>query len=108
MDIPATVVSMLGYPCPDAWQGKPVWPWQEPRRAYFFCIGNQPILGIRDGAWKYHFHVESGYEELFDLENDPDEVTNQAASHGQVCQRFRGKLAAFVENAQQLHHPAIR
>lgn len=106
LDIPTTVVSLLGYESPASWQGRTLWPWNEDRRAYFFCIGNQPILGMRDGAWKYHFQVETGHEELFDLARDPGELQNLAPSQSERCAQFRGKLAAFVENTQQLHHAA--
>jgi len=37
------------------------------------------FLGITDGRWKYIWYPEGGTEQLFDLENDPQELHDLAA-----------------------------
>ncbi len=49
-----------------------------------------PLVAIRDGRWKY-IHCELDPEQLFDLDNDPLELTNLAASpdHAATIKAFR-------------------
>ena len=50
-----------------------------------------PLVGIREGKWKY-IHCELDPEQLYDLEADPHELTNLAASDNPV---IRATLEAF-------------
>jgi choline-sulfatase len=50
-----------------------------------------PIVGIREGKWKY-IHCELDPEQLYDLESDPQELTNLATSDNPV---IRATLEAF-------------
>ena len=61
-------------------------------------MGNFVVLGLRDKEFKYHFYVDSGQEELFDLKADPGEKKNVASRYPERCrdyQRRVGGLARF-------------
>jgi arylsulfatase A-like enzyme len=66
------------------------------RRIYFFATGNQVILGLRDGPFKYHYHLSTGHEELFELPSDPGEMHNLAAEQPDRCATYKRKLGGFV------------
>jgi arylsulfatase A-like enzyme len=98
IDLAPTVLDMLGYKSPGVWQGRNLFRPDDGRPAYFYCVGNFVVLGLRDGAYKYHFYVDSGQEELFDVKADPREEKNIAAAHPDRCrdyQRRVGGLARF-------------
>lgn len=96
VDIPATLVGQLGLQAPAAWQGRDVLRQGAAPRAYFFSVGNEVLLGVREGQYKYHFHVQSGAEELFDLVHDPDELQNLAGAQPNRCVSLRRRVAGMV------------
>jgi arylsulfatase A-like enzyme len=112
IDIAPTLLDALGIEAPADWQGRSLLTWgrrsylpdrqegppHEPPQntAYFFATGNQVILGLRRGQYKYHYHLATGHEELFDLSADPGETTNLAAEDQQRCAAYKRKLGGFV------------
>ncbi|MCS7467593.1 sulfatase [Stieleria sp. ICT_E10.1] len=59
---------------------------------------SRPCGIIRNGKWKLHEYFEDGGLELYDLEADPGETTNLAASHPQDRDRLHGLLKAWRES----------
>jgi lipoteichoic acid synthase len=76
--------------------------------AFFVASGNEVILGVRLGDYKYHYYVESRYEELFDVAHDPHETANLAPARGELCRRLRGCLAGFVRQQLELQRASTR
>jgi arylsulfatase A-like enzyme len=63
----------------------------------------RPGSALRFGKWKFHEYFEDGRLELYDLENDPGERSNIAASHPektaelkQMMNKWRAELNAPV------------
>ncbi|MFA6173757.1 MAG: sulfatase [Kiritimatiellales bacterium] len=95
VDIAPTILSLAGIKIPEQFQGadlspllhgeKPDW-----RKEVFFEhtyseAGSRTIpksVGVRSERWKYIRYISENppYEQLFDLENDPDELNNLAQS----------------------------
>lgn len=96
IDIAPTILDLLGLDAPPAWQGRSMFCPLE-RRAYFFCTGNDIVLGLRDGPLKYHYYVRTGYEELFDVKADPAESRNLAALHPQQCAQYKSRLGGLAQ-----------
>jgi arylsulfatase A-like enzyme len=97
IDIPPTLLGMLGMEPPAEWQGRDLLRSEPPERVYFFSTGNEVVLGVREGRHKYHYYVDSGREELFDLAADPAEATNLAAGHPDRTSRFRRRVGGLVQ-----------
>jgi len=97
IDVPPMILDLLGSPAPAGWQGRSPLDSARARRAYFFGIRNDYIFGVREGAFKYIFNASQGRGELFNVINDPDEQTDLAASHPELCKTMRERLAAWIE-----------
>ena len=44
---------------------------------------------VRNGAWKYIYMANGGREQLFNLHNDPHELSNALTSHSEVAAQLR-------------------
>ncbi|HVC93076.1 MAG TPA: sulfatase [Pirellulales bacterium] len=98
VDIAPTLVDLLGFAPPDEWQGRDLMSADRSPRAYFCSAGNEVVLGLRDGRYKYHFYVAGERDELFDLEIDPGEEHDLAAEQPQRCLAYRRRVAGFVQH----------
>lgn len=89
VDIPPTILDIAGIPIPADFQGKSVMPLIEKKNVpwrkdwlyeYYEYPGYEnikPNRGIRTERYKYiHYFVDPQEYELYDLQNDPDEMHN--------------------------------
>ena len=98
IDIAPTLLDFLGFQSPLEWQGRNLFrPDRSQDRAYFCCVGNNVVLGLREGKFKYHYYVDSGDEELFDLSSDPGETHNLAARQAARCEKYRKRVGGYVD-----------
>jgi arylsulfatase A-like enzyme len=97
IDLAPTFLDALGIEAPADWQGRSLLRRTgEDRRAYFVATGNQVVLGLRDGGYKYHYYLADGREELFNLAADPGEMHNLAGKEGDRCSVYKRKLGGLV------------
>lgn len=96
IDIAPTLLHLLGHPAPADWQGQSLFAASTQPRAYFSALGVRFNFGLRDGNYKYHYYINSGLEELFDLSNDSNELDDLAARHPEKCRAYRRRLAGLV------------
>lgn len=102
IDLAPTLLAALGIPQPEPWQGRSILGEPQPQRpVYLVTVSNYAVLGLRQGRWKYHYWVEQGQEELYDLQRDPAERHDLAARHPRLCEQFRRRLAAWVRYQQR-------
>ena len=95
IDIAPTLLDLLNLPAPTVWQGRSLFR-QRDRRAYFLSVGNEVVLGLRDGRYKYHYYVDTSLEELFDLQTDRGESQNLATAEPQRAREYRRRLGGWV------------
>jgi arylsulfatase A-like enzyme len=101
IDIPATLVSAVGIAPPSEWQGRDLLSAPPRERVYVFSTGNEVVLGLREGTYKYHYYVDSGRQELFDLSSDPGELNNLAPQHSDLCHTYRRRVGGLVESQRR-------
>lgn len=80
-DVMPTLLDAAGVSIPDSVDGQSLLPWvrgeQVPWRCYIHgehAYGDASNHWLTDGRHKYVWFSQSGREQLFDLENDPDEL----------------------------------
>ena len=95
IDIAPTLLDVLNLPTPAEWQGTSLF---RPRdaRAYFLSVGNEVVLGLRDGRYKYHYYIDDLRDELFDVEADPREEHNLADDEPARVRDYRSRLGGWV------------
>lgn len=113
LDLAPTVLDLAGLPVDASTNGRSLVPLLQgeapPWRAdwyYEFLWQREGIpiprtKGVRTRRWKYNLYLdgEPGYEELYDLDADPQEVRNLASSrdHQEQLQRLRGRQRAWQQ-----------
>jgi arylsulfatase A-like enzyme len=121
IDVAPTLLGLAGVPAPASMQGRSVAPllegknisWREDFLYEFFeypdadhCVMKH--RGIRTTRWKLiHFYEEPQGWELYDLEADPDEMTNLAGQrkHRGIETQLRARLAAIRAELGDLDPP---
>ncbi len=96
IDIAPTLLDLLGIAAPPEWQGASLLRPRDNPRAYFLSVGNEIVLGVRDGRYKYHYYVDTSREELFDLDNDPAEEHDLATAEPRRAAEYRRRLGGWV------------
>jgi arylsulfatase A-like enzyme len=99
VDLNPTVADLLHVPAPESWEGRSLFASERVPRTYFYAAQNDYLLGARQGTYKYIYNVTRGREELYDLAHDPDEHTNVADGHRELCRELRQRLAAWKSHA---------
>jgi phosphoglycerol transferase MdoB-like AlkP superfamily enzyme len=82
VDTAPTVLDLAGLTIPDLYQGRSMLDGGPgPRMALFFTDYSLPLLGLRDGPWKFIYRLDTRRQKLFDLDRDPGERTNLASAY---------------------------
>jgi phosphoglycerol transferase MdoB-like AlkP superfamily enzyme len=75
VDTAPTILDLLGIPAPADYQGRTMLD-GTPRMALFFTDYSLGLLGLRDGPCKFIHEIESGKNQLFNMETDPHELVD--------------------------------
>jgi hypothetical protein len=78
VDTAPTILDLMGIVPPKNYQGRTMLD-APPRMALFFADYSLALLGLRDGRWKFIYEIGSGRAQLFDLEQDPGEMSDVSA-----------------------------
>jgi arylsulfatase A-like enzyme/Flp pilus assembly protein TadD len=100
VDVLPTLAALLEVPAPRGLSGRSLLadPPEEPRRLYaetFYPrihLGWSELRSLRDERWQY---VEGSRRELYDLREDPRELTDRLASDGPTARAFQAQLARY-------------
>ncbi|MAW61486.1 MAG: hypothetical protein CMJ94_11715 [Planctomycetes bacterium] len=104
-DLMPTLLDTVGVETPDGVEGlslKPIWEGKTPgvRDSIYLTYENK-MRAVSDGRWKLIRYPPIDHEQLFDLQNDPDELHNLAEDPAQAAQLTR--LRALMDE----HHAAV-
>jgi arylsulfatase A-like enzyme len=113
VDLFATTLGLVGVDIPAYSQGRDFSPalrgqtFDGPEAVLLEMAGNPrwnldflDWRGLVTERWKYAFY-ETGHELLFDLENDPGELTNLAEADPQQCAHMRQRLLRLLAEARE-------
>jgi hypothetical protein len=105
VDVPPTVLDLLGLPAPDGWQGRSLLE-PGPEVALFATDYSLGLLGLRDGRWKLVHEWESGRSTLYDLRDDPAEKEDVSAAHPERAGAYRKHLLRWAAAQKyRVRHP---
>ena len=89
VDIPATVLDILNIRKDEKHEGLSILSSKREQLALLHTFWKDDFCGIRDGKWKYIRKMDTGVEELYNLEDDPDEMKNIISLHSTLAEKFR-------------------
>ena len=89
IDILPTVLDMLSIPPLPEQEGVSILSYRREQFAVLHTSYKEDYMGIRDSRWKYIYRASDGFEELFDLSQDPDEKDNLAFKYKDISRRYR-------------------
>jgi arylsulfatase A-like enzyme len=96
IDLAPTIADILGIEPAGSWQGYSLFDPARLSRVYFCGIIRDFVLGVREGDWKYVYNATTGFDELYNLQADPQEMNDVFASHPEICHTLRGRVAAWA------------
>ena len=111
IDVPATILALAGVEQPKSWHGKSLMPIvtgeQKSLNRDTILIEHlwefeniPPSEGVRTSEWKYFRYVnDKSAEELYNLKNDPKEVSNLAKQekYNEILQNLRNKCNQLTQ-----------
>jgi len=114
IDIAPTLLTLAGIPVPEEMQGQDLLPvfrggqLEEPRKALLFEFWPEQDLpgqvcwwkAVRTDEWKYvHYYKEPFYDELYNLKDDPYEMTNliEDPQHADTLKHMQSELARLMK-----------
>lgn len=107
-DIAPTLLDLAGVPVPSSMEGTSLAPLMRgetpsPARDHIFgqCQGQHHNLWVTTKKWKYIWFPPTNEEQLFDLENDPQEIRDLSADHKEI-QEMRHLLMGHVKDRKDL------
>lgn len=115
IDIPSTIFELAGLEIPKEWQGISLKSYVNGKspasgREYFLCEhlwdfeNIPPSEGVRTNKWKYfRYRKDLKHEELYDLENDPDERYNLSGQpqFNNILTKLRSKTDSLSMNFEK-------
>jgi arylsulfatase A-like enzyme len=98
IDIAPSLLALLGFNAPAAWQGADVFDVSAPARAYLFAGTGNFSFGLVEGDYKYIYDFERDSSQLYNLAIDPGETNNLASNsaHADLTKRAHLRLEAWV------------
>jgi lipoteichoic acid synthase len=91
VDVPPTVLDLLGITAPGAFQGESLLRPDE-RMALYFTDYSRGLLGLRDGCTSYLYEMETRRSRMFDVCRDPDQRRDIVDAHRDLGGRYRDVL----------------
>ena len=89
IDIMPTVLDILQLKSPREQEGISFLAPHRQQLALLHTHWKDDYMAVRDGSWKYIRDMKRGFEELYNLEEDPFEKKNIAASKEDLAKRYR-------------------
>jgi lipoteichoic acid synthase len=77
-DIGPTIMQILDLPAPAGWQGESLFDKDRHNRVYFFAPWSGFLFGYREDQYKFIYDATNNTTEIYDLAQDPYEITNLA------------------------------
>jgi hypothetical protein len=104
VDVTPTIADLAGFARERGWQGTSLLR-AGPRAALFFTDYGLPLVGIRDGPWKFVCEINGGDRELFDVRRDAAESVELSGKHPAIVAQYRQRLNHWAAAQKALLKP---
>jgi arylsulfatase A-like enzyme len=94
IDITPTILDLLGINIPATSQGSSLLE-ATPRASLFYTDYSLPLIGLRDGDWKFIGQIGAKRNQLYNLAIDPREQTNLSARFPERVASYRQRLGQW-------------
>jgi arylsulfatase A-like enzyme len=89
IDISPTLLEVLGFPEYRSMEGVPMLAPHREQMALLHTFWKDEYIAVRDSRWKYILRTGDGFEELYDLEEDPEERRNRSDTETGITAKYR-------------------
>jgi arylsulfatase A-like enzyme len=104
IDLAPTLLELIDQPVPASFSGSSLLPYlvggKLPERiiraeSLPYANWTDHVVAMIKGRWKLIYRIRDNIFELYDLENDPEETVNLAASHPDVLRDMKKKITSY-------------
>jgi arylsulfatase A-like enzyme len=95
VDTAPTILDLMGLPAEALHQGSSLLE-PEPRMALFLTDYSIGWLGLADGCWKYLYEVDANRSRLFDVCDDPGELSDRTNAFPDRASAYRDRVRAWA------------
>jgi arylsulfatase A-like enzyme len=95
IDIMPTVLSLLSIDIPEGSAGLPVFSRRREQLAFIHTYWKDEFFAIADINWKYIIKTKNGFEELYNLADDPGEKNNLIKTNKETAALYRKQVEAL-------------
>lgn len=100
MSVAPTILDLAGVPIPAGMEAPSLLPLIRGTAGHLeetiFIERMNKLKALRTNRWKYIRNLQSGKEELYDLEDDPGESRNLAGDHPGICREMSRQLQGWM------------
>ena len=100
LDVAPTVLDLCGLPALPAFEGESLLE-PTPRAALFFTDYALPLVGLRDGDWKFVHTLDAGVSELYDLRVDPWEREDVSGEQPERVERYERRCVEWLRRQSE-------
>jgi arylsulfatase A-like enzyme len=90
-----TVLSLLSIDIPEGSAGLPVFSRRREQLAFIHTYWKDEFFAIADINWKYIIKTKNGFEELYNLADDPGEKNNLIKTNKETAALYRKQVEAL-------------
>jgi lipoteichoic acid synthase len=104
VDVTPTIADLAGFAMERGWQGTSLL-CAEPHAALFFTDYALPLVGIRDGPWKFVCEINGNDRQLFNASRDAAESVELSRKHPAMVAQYRERLSQWAAAQKALLKP---
>jgi phosphoglycerol transferase MdoB-like AlkP superfamily enzyme len=97
VDVAPTILDLLGYSAPGAWQGSSLFAANRGNRAYFFVPLGEYWFGFREDDLVFLYNASTAQYQIYDMAKDPGQTRNLAREKRALLPLATERLAAWVQ-----------
>lgn len=107
IDIAPTILDLLQLPRPEEFEGLSLFTSHRQQLAYINTYWCRTYIGVRDGRWKYIRCMKTGWQELYDLDQDPWEQQNVALTRPDLTVVFKRYILNAVAYKRRFYKKVL-